>query len=217
MTLSAQAKQIVSDFAAENPNMGDIKKRAKALKTNHELAKELWSTGEFQPRLLAVLIFDKKLLTPEFIDQLAAEMMDHDEGERAHIADWFLANQLTKTKPLTALLETWQNNKSPVLQRLFWYYQARLRWMGKAQPTNSDALMEAIEKNLASADPFVQWTMNFCAGQIGIHEPEYRDRIVKLGEELGLYKEERVSKNCTPSYLPEFIRIEVAKREKADN
>ena len=34
MTLTAQAKQIVSDFAAENPKMGDIKKRAKALKTN---------------------------------------------------------------------------------------------------------------------------------------------------------------------------------------
>ena len=30
--------------------------------------------------------------------------------------------------------------------------------------------------------------------------------------DVGLYKDEKVAKNCTPSYLPEFIRIEVAKR-----
>ena len=34
-----------------------------------------------------------------------------------------------------------------------------------------------------------------------------------MGKTLGLYKDEPVAKNCTPSYLPEFIRIEVAKRE----
>lgn len=28
-----------------------------------------------------------------------------------------------------------------------------------------------------------------------------------------LYKDDPVAKNCTPSYLPEFIRVEVAKRE----
>ena len=49
---------------------------------------------------------------------------------------------------------------------------------------------------------------------IGIYQPEHRKRCIELGERLGLYKGEKVSKNCTPSYLPEFIRIEVAKREK---
>ena len=34
-----------------------------------------------------------------------------------------------------------------------------------------------------------------------------------LRKKLGLYKDEKGAKNCTPSYLPEFIRIEVAKRE----
>jgi hypothetical protein len=42
---------------------------------------------------------------------------------------------------------------------------------------------------------------------------KFRSICIKLGEALGLYKDERVAKNCTPSYLPEFIRVEVAKRE----
>jgi 3-methyladenine DNA glycosylase AlkD len=95
---------------------------------------------------------------------------------------------------------------------LFWYHQARLRWVGQAPPGSAD-LLNSPENNLADAEPEVQWAMNFCAGQIGVHEPKFRSRCIKLGEALGLYKDEHVAKNCTPSYLPEFIRIEVAKRE----
>ena len=65
---------------------------------------------------------------------------------------------------------------------------------------------------MATAEPEVQWAMNFCAGQIGVFEPKLRSRCIKLGKALGLYKDEPVAKNCTPSYLPECIRIEVAKR-----
>lgn len=53
--------------------------------------------------------------------------------------------------------------------------------------------------------------MNFTAGFIGIHDPQHRSRCVQLGERVGLYKDDPVAPNCTPDYLPEFIRIEVDK------
>ena len=140
-------------------------------------------------------------------------MLRHDAKERNQLADWLLANQLAKDKKLVSLIATWEKNPSPVLRRLFWYHQARLRWVGQAPPGNSAALLDSLEKGMANAEPEVQWAMNFCAGQIGVHEPKFRSRCIKLGKTLGLYKDEHVAKNCTPSYLPEFIRIEVAKRE----
>ena len=210
--LSDTAKQITSEFAGGNVKMGDIKKHGKEIKRDHDLAMELWSTGEYHARLLSTLILDKKLLTQSVIDQLAADMLIHDEKERNQLADWFLANQLMKNRKLVALLETWEKNPSPILRRLFWYHQARLRWMGQTPPENSGDLLDSLERNMADAEPDVQWAMNYCAGQIGVHEPEFRARCINLGETTGLYKDERVAKNCTPSYLPEFIRIEVAKR-----
>lgn len=213
MALSQRAKELVAEFTTENVRMGDLRKRAKEIKKDHELAMELWSTGEYYPRLLATLIFDKKLLTENVIDELAADMLQHDDKERTQLADWLLANQLTKDKKIVSLITTWENNSSPILRRWFWYHQARLRWVGQAPPGNSADLLDSLEKDMAHAEPEVQWAMNFCAGQIGIHEPQFRSRCIKLGEALGLYKDERVAKNCTPSYLPEFIRIEVAKRE----
>jgi 3-methyladenine DNA glycosylase AlkD len=213
MPLSAIAKKLVVDFAQENLKLGDLKKFGAEIKKDHDLALELWSTGEFYPRLFATLIFDKKLLAETVIDQLASDMLSHGVEERTQLADWLLANQLGKDKKLVALVATWEKNPSPILRRLFWYHQARLRWTGQVPPENSADLLDSLDRDMAQAEPEVQWAMNFCAGQIGVHEPKFRSRCIKLGEKLGLYRDVHVSKNCTPSYLPEFIRIEVAKRE----
>lgn len=213
MVLSAEARKITVEINNEKVKLGDIKKLGREIKKDHDLAMELWSTGDYYPRLLATLIFDKKLLTQSVIDQLASDILSHDDQERNQLADWLLANQLMKDRKIVSLIETWEVNSSPILRRLFWYHQARLRWTGQTPPENSEDLLDSLERNMANAEPNVQWAMNFCAGQIGIHEPEFRSRCIKLGETFGLYKDERVAKNCTPSYLPEFIRIEVAKRQ----
>jgi len=98
--------------------LGDIKKRGKEIKKDHELAMELWSTGKHHARLLAILIFDTKRLTENDIDQLASDMLQHDLGERSQLADWLLANQLMKEKKLVSLMTTWERNASPILRRL---------------------------------------------------------------------------------------------------
>jgi len=213
MGLSAKAKKLIAEITA-GTKLGDIKKRGKEIKKDHALAMELWSTGDFYPRLLSTLIFDKKLLTGSVIEKFASDLLMHEEEERNQLGDWFLANQLTKDRKLVAMMETWEENPSPILRRFFWYYQARLRWTGKTPPPeNSAELLASLETSMAKAEPEVQWAMNFCACQIGVFEPKLRSRCIKLGKKLGLYKGDVVPRNCTPSYLPEFVRIEVAKRK----
>ena len=99
-------------------------------------------------------------------------------------------------------------------RRIFWYHQARLRWMGNTNQSNTEELLTSIEKNIANEQPEVQWAMNYTAGQIGKWQEKYRARCISIGEETGLYRDEVVAKNCTPSYLPDFISIEVAKLQK---
>ena len=153
-----------------------------------------------------------KLLDQNFVDQLVVDLETIDLDDRNRITEWFLANQLMKGKSTLSMLASWQHNPSPTLRRLFWYYQARLRWTGKIQD-NSQALMEAIEKDMPNEKPEVQWTMNFTAGWIGVFEEKYRDKCIEIGEKNGLYKDEKVPKGCTPNYLPGFIEIEVNKRK----
>lgn len=127
--------------------------------------------------------------------------------------DWLFANQLTKDKKKIALIESWQNSPFALQRRTYWYYQGRLRWTGKTPPDDTSDLITAIEANIAQEEPEVQWAMNFTAGWIGVYDEQYRERCIKIGEKTGLYKDEKVSKGCTPNYLSEFITIESNKRQ----
>lgn len=133
-------------------------------------------------------------------------------GEANQLADWLMANQLARNKNTIAWMNTWQNDPLPLKRRLYWYHQGRLRWMGQTPPENTSKLIAAIEKDIANEAPEVQWAMNFTAGWIGIFDSAYRNRCIAIGESTGLFKNEKVSRNCTPNYLPEFIAIEAAKR-----
>ncbi len=213
MKLSAKAKDIYSQINSEQTKLGDLRKIAKEIKKDHELAMELWSIKEFYPRQLAILIMDKKMLSQELIDQLETNIQQHEYNERNQLADWLMANQLTKDKKTIALLESWEKSPSPMQRCIFWYYQARLRWAGKTPPPNTDELLSKIEEGLENEVPEVQWAMNFTAAFIGIYDKPFRARCIELGKKIGLYKDQIVSKGCTPDYLPEFIRIEVEKHK----
>ncbi len=213
MTLSEKTNQYYSQINGST-KLGDLRKMAKEIKKDHEMAMELWSTGEFLPRQLAILIMDKKQLSQEKIDELDQDMQKHPANEANQLIDWLMANQLTKDKATLALIDTWKDSKSHLQRRIYWYHQGRLRWVGQTPPPNTEELMTAIENGIEKENPDVQWAMNFTAGQIGVFQPEYRDRCIELGEQTGIYRDEMVAKNCTPSYLPDFIAIQVAKLKK---
>jgi len=213
MKRSSKAESILSQIDSKT-KLGDLRIIAKDIKIDHELAMELWSTEKFLPRLLAILIMDKKLLTEDVLNRLDKDMQIHTFDERNNLMDWLMANQLTKDKKTIALMELWENSPSALQRRTFWYYNARLRWTGQTPPDNTEGLLSAIEAKIKQEEPEVQWAMNFTAGWIGVYDPKYRARCIQLGETTGLYKDEMVSKGCTPNYLPEFIAIEVNKRNK---
>lgn len=213
MGLSSQAKNILAKINTDT-KLGDLRKIAGEIKKDHELALELWSTGQFLPRQLAILIMDKKQLSQKLTDNLDNDIRQHEEDEKLQLIDWLMANQLSKDKKTISLMESWENSQSSLQRRIFWYYQARLRWVGQTPPPNSEELLAKIEARIEKEVPEVQWAMNFTAAQIGIFEEKYRSRCIAIGERTGLYKDEIVAKNCTPNYLPKLIAIQVDKLKK---
>ena len=215
MKSSPKAKEIIEQVSSATARLGDLRKIAAEIKKDHSLALELWASGKYMARQLALLIMDKKLLTEEQVDALINDISAHNPDERLQLIDWLMANQLAKDKKTIAMMQSWAESPSSLKRRLFWYYQGRLRWVGQVPPPNSQQLLQMIEAGIMQEQPEVQWAMNFTAAQIGIFEPQYRQRSIAIGEDTGLYKDEVVAKNCTPNYLPKYIAIQVAKMEKA--
>lgn len=212
--LTPKAKNILLQISEPSTKLGDLRKIAANIKKDHNLAMEFWLTGNYFARQLAILIMDKKMLSKDFLNDLFKDIKQHPENEKLQLTDWLMANQLVKDKKTIAFIESWADSPSSLQRRIFWYYQGRLRWVGQNPPTNSEALLDIIEKNIEKEKTEVQWAMNFTAAQIGIFQEEFRERCIAIGERTGLYKDEIVAKNCTPNYLPKYIAIQVDKLNK---
>jgi len=143
MKLSSKPENILDQINSKT-KLGDLRTIAKEIKKDRELATELWSTGRFLPRQLAILIMDSKRVSQELVNQLNTDMQTHPFEERNQLMDWLMANQLLKDKKNIALVESWENSPFALQRRVFWYYQARLRWLGKIPVDNAAELYSRL-------------------------------------------------------------------------
>lgn len=185
--------------------MGDIRKVAAKIKTDHALALELWKTGIVDAQLLAILILKPKQLSADELDAMVRTV------GIAWVADW-LASNVTKEHPDRETLRVkWMKDKDPWAARAGWSLTAG-RVAREPDGLDIPALLDRIEKEMPKADPAAQWTMNNTLAGIGINHEQYRKRALAIGEKLGVYRDYPVSKGCTSPFAPIWIN-EMVKRQ----
>jgi 3-methyladenine DNA glycosylase AlkD len=185
--------------------MGDIRKIAAKIKSDHKLALELWKTGNVDAQLLALLVIKPKELSAKELDRMVREV------GIPWIADW-LASYVTKEHPeKDALREKWMKDKDPWAARAGWSLTAG-RVAREPEGLDIPALLDRLEREMAKADPAEEWTMNNTLAGIGVHHAKHRKRAIAIGEKLGVYRDYPVSKGCTSPFAPIWIN-EMVKRE----
>lgn len=179
--------------------LGDLRAVAKKIKTNHELALQLWKTGNVDAQLLACLIINPKSLSANELDTLTRATTC------AQVADWLNAYVVAEHPEKEALRLKWMKAKDRWAARAGWNLTASRVNKKDSDGLDLPALLDRIEKEMPKALPEVQWTMNNTLGAIGIHHPELRTRAVAIGEKIGLYRDWPVSKGCTPPFVPVWV------------
>jgi 3-methyladenine DNA glycosylase AlkD len=76
--------------------LGDIRKLAAKIKTNHALALALWESGNIDARLLAILLINPKNLSADELDRMVRQV------GFAQVADW-LNSYVVKKHPARRL------------------------------------------------------------------------------------------------------------------
>lgn len=80
---------------------GEIRNMAKKIGKSNELAFELWNSGYHEARLLAVLVFDKKIVTDTDIEKLMNEVCSWD------LCDHMCKNLIAKIKGYEEFIHKW--------------------------------------------------------------------------------------------------------------
>jgi 3-methyladenine DNA glycosylase AlkD len=177
---------------------GDVRKLANKIKTNHELALALWKTGNVDAQFLAALVVKVDLLSADEMERLVKSV------SWVWVADWLYSYVLKEHADKESLRNKWMKSDDRWLARAGWQLTAG-RVAKSPQGLDLEALLDRIEKEMGAAAPEVQWTMNMCLAEIGIHNPKLRKRAIAIGEKLGVFRDYPVSKGCTSPFAPIWI------------
>lgn len=185
--------------------MGDIRKLAKEIKANHDLALSLWETGNIDARFLAVLLMNPNKLSAAELDRLVRS------ANFSHLADWLNSYVVKEHSDKETLRQKWMEDDDSWAARAGWALTSS-RISKSPEGLDLPAMLDRIESEMPDAAPEVQWTMNFCLAGIGIHNPKLRKRAIAIGESLGVFRDYPVSKGCTSPFAPIWIN-EMVRRQ----
>jgi 3-methyladenine DNA glycosylase AlkD len=184
---------------------GDLRTLANQIKTNHDLALSLWKTGNLDAQFLATLLIDLRLLSADELERMVKSVTF------TWVADWLHSYVLKAHADKETLRKKWMRSDDRWAARAGWQLTAG-RVAKSPDGLDLVALLDRIEKEMGTAAPEVQWTMNACLAEIGIHFPEHRKRAVAIGEKLGVYRDYPCSKGCTSPFAPVWINAMVSRK-----
>lgn len=188
-------------------NLGKLRAVAKRLKTQQELARRLWQTGDTAARLLALLICRPKAFERDELDS----MMREARVPKVH--DW-LVNYVVKKGPHAEELRlAWFADPDPVVASAGWALTTE-RVTKRPEGLDLPGLLDLIEAGMKDAPDRLQWAMNHCLAQIGIDHAEHRSRAIGIGERLQVLKDYPTSPGCTSPFAPIWIN-EMVRRQHA--
>lgn len=189
-------------------NLGALRAIAKRLKTQPELARELWATGDGAARLLALLICRPRAFERNELDTMLRE------SRTPKVQDWLVNYVVKKSPHAEALRVTWTADPDPVVASAGWALTVE-RVAKKPDGLDLDGLLDVIDAQMKDAPDRLQWAMNHCLAQIGISHPSQRARALEIGERLEVLKDYPTPPNCTSPYAPIWITEMVRRGQPA--
>lgn len=186
-------------------NLGSLRAIGKRLKTQQDLARELWATGESAARLLALLICRPKAFERAELDTMLRE------ARTPKVQDWLVHYVVKKSPHAEELRLSWSADPDPVVASAGWALTSD-RVVKKPEGLDLPGLLDVIEAEMKDAPDRLQWAMNTCLAQIGIEHAEHRARAIDIGERLRVLEDYPTPPNCTSPFAPAWITEMVSRR-----
>ncbi|QDG68950.1 DNA alkylation repair protein [Pseudarthrobacter sp. NIBRBAC000502772] len=189
-------------------NLSKLRAVAKRLKTQQELARELWATNDTPARLVALLICRPKAFERDELDAMLRE------ARAPKVHDWLVNYVVKKSPHAEDLRVAWMADPDPVVASAGWALTSE-RVAKKPAGLDLPGLLDIIEAQMRDAPDRLQWAMNHTLAFIGIEHPEYRARALDIGERLEVLKDYPTPPNCTSPFAPIWINEMVSRQATA--
>jgi len=152
----------VDNSKALGVSLPNLRKVAKGIKKDHQLALKLWATGIHECRVLASLVDDPKQVTPEQMDSWAADFYSWD------VCDQVCGNLFDRTPFAIEKALQYSRSEKEYIKRAGFVLMAEFAVHDKK--ANDEAFMQffpIIEREAWDDRNFVKKAINWALRQIG--------------------------------------------------
>lgn len=188
---------------------GDLNKLKKKIGVDHDLATELWETGNSDAQTLALMVADPESMKSSQIDAwlrplkydlllgMVADLTARTSFAQTKWKKWSKAKSETQLIAAYALIASW------------------LKEQGDEVPEQTlDDALERIERGIHQAPNFARHAMNNALIAIGVFRDDYRDQAIEVAGVIGTVEVDHGETSCKTPDAASYINKAVAHNRK---
>lgn len=215
MTAAAVMKQLEAMGTAQNRKIygrhgvgtemfgvgyADLTKLKKAIKTDHDLARALWESGNHDARVLATMIADPEELKSAEIDAWTKELDNYV------IADAF-AGMVGRTKFRRRKMEKWIASKKEWVGRCGWLLLAGIAMNDEDPPDGYfRGYLETAVRTIHGSRNRIRDAMNSAVIAIGMRNAKLEKEAVAAAKRIGKVEVDHGQTGCKTPDAVEYIK-----------
>jgi 3-methyladenine DNA glycosylase AlkD len=189
-------------------SFADLYKLARKIEVNHDLALELWATGNHDARLLATMIAD-----PDQADGKLLDTWARDTGN--YVLSQVLAGFVGKTEHVHQKAEKWCKSETDLIGELGWYLIAGMAQRVDSCPDDYFALkLSVIEERIHTSNNRTRHGMNTALCAIGIGRGSLCDDALAVAKRIGKVEVDHGETSCKTPDATAYIKKAVARKKK---
>ena len=178
-------------------------------KGNHQLALELWDSGNADARILATMIADPKLADNAMIERWASDLTNYGLADA-------LEGLVTRTPLAREKAEEWIKSDEEWRGSMGWQLVGQLAMQDKDLPDDYfERHLQTIERDIHSAKNRVRYSMNGAIIAIGLRNDRMREKALAVAEKVGKVEVDHGETGCkTPDAVPYIMKASARSQGK---
>lgn len=193
-------------FGVSYANLGKL---AKEIRKDHELARQLWETGNHDAQVLATMIADPKQFSSKEIDDWSKSLSNYV------LTDAF-AKAVGQSQFAVEKAEKWADSKNEWLASVGWFLIAYLTNDKNLSDAFFEPYLQAIETGIHSRQNRVRYAMNSALIAIGSRNEFLQSQALRAANKIGKVEVDNGETGCkTPDAASYILKTTEHKKKKA--
>lgn len=186
----------------------NLKKMAKKIKTDHDLALQLWDSGNTDARNLACMIADPKKMTQAQARKWVKSI--HCRGLAGQASD--VIAQTTFAKKM--MEEMMKSSKEYECETGYSCLSSMLKRDLSVTDADARKYIKTIEKTIHQSPNWVRYGMNWALIAIGTYKPKVKDEAIAAAKRIGKVDVDHGETSCKTPDAATYIEKAAAHQAK---